>query len=391
MPFVNTYLWGFITAPILLSLLGIFIIHTPQKYILPSYAGAVDTTLSTGTYSDLADGGNSLAIITDFDSTQLTWEFSLEESDHPDKYAGVYIAKPQERPEVHFDISDYTHVHLDAEIENERTLFFYVKTFIEDFTREGISATYAPFRKEIFTTDGKIRTTLDLDRFVVPDWWKSAQQIHGSLDMNRSQVFQFDFTNGNYNLTEAPVTVTIRQISFTKDISQAIQIIIIANIIYFVLFFLIQQGILARILRVSSSVGDDEKIIISYDKIEMKDEQEDDVRRITEQISKNYANADFNVEKLAREAGVSTSKIPALLKKKYSMNFKQYLNMVRITEAKRLLLETEHQIVSIAHSVGYNNIPHFNRTFKQYTGLSPKKYRENPEEATPIVERIKGK
>ncbi len=66
---------------------------------------------------------------------------------------------------------------------------------------------------------------------------------------------------------------------------------------------------------------------------------------------------------------------------KFSMNFKQYLNTVRITEAKRLLIDTDHQIVTIAHSVGYNNIPHFNRTFKQVATVSPKVYRQDPESA----------
>ena len=56
--------------------------------------------------------------------------------------------------------------------------------------------------------------------------------------------------------------------------------------------------------------------------------------------------------------------------------FKQYLNIIRITEAKRLLRETDNQITSCAYNVGYNNIPHFNRTFKQLEGISPKEYRK---------------
>jgi YesN/AraC family two-component response regulator len=74
---------------------------------------------------------------------------------------------------------------------------------------------------------------------------------------------------------------------------------------------------------------------------------------------------------------VSASKIPGVLKQKFDLNFKQYLNKIRISEAKRLLVESDNQIVSVAYAVGYNNIPHFNRTFKQMENISPKEYRRN--------------
>lgn len=109
----------------------------------------------------------------------------------------------------------------------------------------------------------------------------------------------------------------------------------------------------------------------------MENDLDQDTKRITDTIAKSYSDPAFSVDKLSKEAGISASKIPGILKSQFGMNFKQYLNSIRINEAKRLLKETDNQIVNIAYTVGYNNIPHFNRTFKQLEGVSPKEYRKN--------------
>ena len=59
------------------------------------------------------------------------------------------------------------------------------------------------------------------------------------------------------------------------------------------------------------------------------------------------------------------------------MTFKQYLNKIRLSEAKRLLKETDRQIADIAYHVGYKNVTHFHRIFKQNEKISPNEYRKN--------------
>jgi len=67
-----------------------------------------------------------------------------------------------------------------------------------------------------------------------------------------------------------------------------------------------------------------------------------------------------------------------ILKKVSGLPFKQYLNRLRLEEAKRLLTQTDLQVSDIAYKVGYGNISHFNRVFKDHLGISPNDFRKDP-------------
>jgi AraC-like DNA-binding protein len=94
-------------------------------------------------------------------------------------------------------------------------------------------------------------------------------------------------------------------------------------------------------------------------------------------IGKNYSNPDLKLYDVASHVGISEEMTSDLLRKYCDKNFRQYLNQIRMEEAKRLLKESDLQISEIAFKIGYNNIQHFNRVFKEYTNQSPKIYRES--------------
>lgn len=56
-------------------------------------------------------------------------------------------------------------------------------------------------------------------------------------------------------------------------------------------------------------------------------------------------------------------------------NFNQFLNYYRISEASRLLTETDEPIGNIAMNVGYNSLSAFNKAFKDTHNKTPREYR----------------
>jgi AraC-like DNA-binding protein len=55
----------------------------------------------------------------------------------------------------------------------------------------------------------------------------------------------------------------------------------------------------------------------------------------------------------------------------------EFLNEVRIDQARRLLIESDEPIGTIALAVGFGNLSHFNRQFRKKVGHSPREYRKS--------------
>jgi len=53
-----------------------------------------------------------------------------------------------------------------------------------------------------------------------------------------------------------------------------------------------------------------------------------------------------------------------------------YLINIKIETAKTLMLTSSHSIGRIAEIMGYNDLYHYSKQFKQKTGISPSAYRE---------------
>lgn len=56
--------------------------------------------------------------------------------------------------------------------------------------------------------------------------------------------------------------------------------------------------------------------------------------------------------------------------------FTQYLSLVRVKEAKRLLVEENLSITKVSESVGYNSINHFCRVFRRVSGCSALQFKK---------------
>ena len=66
-----------------------------------------------------------------------------------------------------------------------------------------------------------------------------------------------------------------------------------------------------------------------------------------------------------------------LFKEKTGENFVDYLVDVRMQKVKELLKHSDYKIIEICSMVGYDNPRSFSKAFKNYTGMTPKEYREN--------------
>ncbi|TVY11812.1 AraC family transcriptional regulator [Paenibacillus cremeus] len=79
---------------------------------------------------------------------------------------------------------------------------------------------------------------------------------------------------------------------------------------------------------------------------------------------------------IASSMGISARYVNNIFKDSYGTTPTQYLTEVRIGVAKKLLSETDKDIVTVCFEVGYENLPTFYRAFRNMVKLSPMKFRK---------------
>jgi len=119
---------------------------------------------------------------------------------------------------------------------------------------------------------------------------------------------------------------------------------------------------------------------VPYSKVDIQEkysDSSDKVNAVVNYVANHYADPELSLNKIEQGVGISSREIGTIFKNELGSSFKKYLNLVRLTEVKRLLLETNQTISVIAYNTGYSNVSHFNRVFKSEEGVSPKDYRES--------------
>ncbi len=119
------------------------------------------------------------------------------------------------------------------------------------------------------------------------------------------------------------------------------------------------------------------KIIVSLFDILKKsnNNKKIDIDNILKYIQQHYKE-DIYLDYIAEHFDTSSSYLSRLIKKETSQTFIEYINSLRIEEAKKLLKNTEKSITEIYESIGFTNRSTFIRVFKTIVGSTPSDYRK---------------
>ena len=103
-----------------------------------------------------------------------------------------------------------------------------------------------------------------------------------------------------------------------------------------------------------------------------------DVERIRQYIQ-YHVDEDLRIDQLAARVYLSQTYLSYIFKKETGMTLSRYIRQCRMEKAKELLTSTDMKIVQVCEKVGFSNVSYFCQSFREYTGVSPEKFRKSGE------------
>ena len=97
--------------------------------------------------------------------------------------------------------------------------------------------------------------------------------------------------------------------------------------------------------------------------------------RIEQYIRANFRER-ITAGEIARAAHVSESYACRIAKRRWGVSLVQLVAQVRLEEAKRLLLASDHSIEEIARESGFSSQKYFSRVFHKQLGQTPSQFRQ---------------
>ena len=84
----------------------------------------------------------------------------------------------------------------------------------------------------------------------------------------------------------------------------------------------------------------------------------------------------ITIEDLADELGVSASYLSRLFRKETGDSVSAYIRRQKLEMAKNLLQYSDYPMIDIANRLSFSSQSHFIQQFREYVGMTPKKYRD---------------
>jgi AraC-like DNA-binding protein len=101
------------------------------------------------------------------------------------------------------------------------------------------------------------------------------------------------------------------------------------------------------------------------------------IKRVMQVAEKNIPNSELDIEKFAAEVGVSRMQLYRKLSALTDMTVKEFIRNIRLKRAVQLLEQKTMTVSEVAYSVGFKDLSHFRKCFKQQYGMTASEYSKN--------------
>lgn len=111
------------------------------------------------------------------------------------------------------------------------------------------------------------------------------------------------------------------------------------------------------------------------------------IARAVTYIKENFSDQNLSLDTVSNAVFMSRYHFSRKFREETGRRFIDFVIMLRMTEARKLLIETNWTVTTIAAEVGYRDLSNFERSFKKLFGTQPSQYRQRY--ARPPVDRLR--
>lgn len=98
------------------------------------------------------------------------------------------------------------------------------------------------------------------------------------------------------------------------------------------------------------------------------------LHKAVEVVEKNMEDTELDIERFAREVGVSRMQLYRKLNALTDMTVKEFIRSIRLKRAAQLLVQESLSVSEIAYAVGFKDLSHFRKCFRQMYGMTATEY-----------------
>lgn len=134
---------------------------------------------------------------------------------------------------------------------------------------------------------------------------------------------------------------------------------------------------LLSILNILNELGNSSEYqILNADhlSVETQTKENDRINLIFNYVKEHYRET-ISLEEMADLIHMTVPSFCRYFKKFTHKTFVQFVNEYRMVHASKLLSENELSVTEVCFESGFNNFSHFNKSFKNFTGMNPSEYR----------------
>lgn len=100
------------------------------------------------------------------------------------------------------------------------------------------------------------------------------------------------------------------------------------------------------------------------------------IENINEYIKKYYKE-NINLNSISDVFFISPNYLSSIFNERNKVSITEYINLLRIEESKKYLLDRSMSVSDICKKVGFNNSSYFSQIFKKFNSITPNEYRKN--------------